>query len=550
MTNTFKTALIGACALPILAACGGGGGGSSTPPPTVAPPPPPPTTSTPPTWTQGQFAASSTFQDQCEVVRTGTDIRGNGFPDRAGSTAREMFWQRSWSNETYLWYNEITDQNPNSFTDKIAYFDELRTTARTPSGKLKDEFHGTTDTAEYLERTVGGSTSGYGLDLIFFSAAPPRDIRVAFTESNSPADRAGIERGAKIISVDGFNVENSDNVAALNDGLFPRTSGEEHVLGVEFVDGTRQDITVTSADVDIVPVNEVETVTVDGRKYGYVHFTTFSPDVAEIGLFNAFEQLQNENIDDLVLDLRYNGGGQLAIAGQLGYMVGGRNTAGADFYELQFNDKANGRNPVTGAALQATPFIDRGIGRTVPTSRSAPTVDKARVFVLTTDDTCSASEAVINGLRGVDVEVIQIGGRTCGKPFGFYPTDNCGTTYFTIQFQGVNDKGFGDYADGFAPGEAVGSIGAPVPGCDVADDLTRALGDPTERMFSTAISYAATGECPAQTAIAKVDAPLSAQLRLEDPALDLRNDPRISLRELMDNRVIMPEELGVSELGE
>jgi hypothetical protein len=54
-------------------------------------------------------------------------------------------------------------------------------------------------------------------------------------------------------------------------------------------------------------------------------------------------------------------------------------------------------------------------------------------------------------LRGIDVEVVQIGSPTCGKPYGFYPTDNCGTTYFTIQFQGVNNKGFGDFADGFIP---------------------------------------------------------------------------------------------------
>ena len=55
--------------------------------------------------------------------------------------------------------------------------------------------------------------------------------------------------------------------------------------------------------------------------------------------------------------------------------------------------------------------------------------------------------AVINGLRGVNVEVYVIGSTTCGKPYGFYPTDNCGTTYFSIQFRGVNALGFGDYTD-------------------------------------------------------------------------------------------------------
>ena len=65
-----------------------------------------------------------------------------------------------------------------------------------------------------------------------------------------------------------------------------------------------------------------------------------------------------------------------------------------------------------------------------------PALDLERVFVLTTASTCSASEAIINSLRGINVEVIQIGSTTCGKPYGFYPQDNCGTTYFTIQFAG------------------------------------------------------------------------------------------------------------------
>ena len=51
------------------------------------------------------------------------------------------------------------------------------------------------------------------------------------------------------------------------------------------------------------------------------------------------------------------------------------------------------------------------------------------------------------------MQVIEIGSTTCGKPYGFYPQDNCGTTYFSIEFRGVNDQGFGDYTDGFSPGQ-------------------------------------------------------------------------------------------------
>ena len=107
-----------------------------------------------------------------------------------------------------------------------------------------------------------------------------------------------------------------------------------------------------------------------------------------------------------------------------------------------------------------------------------PTLNLPRVYVLTGGTTCSASESIINGLRGVNVEVIQIGSTTCGKPYGFYPQDNCSTTYFTIQTTGVNAMGFGDYGDGFSPNNVAGAGGVRLPGCSVRDDFTPAARRP------------------------------------------------------------------------
>jgi carboxyl-terminal processing protease len=120
------------------------------------------------------------------------------------------------------------------------------------------------------------------------------------------------------------------------------------------------------------------------------------------------------------------------------------------------------------------------------------------VYVLTTAATCSASEAVINGLQGVGVQVIQVGTTTCGKPYGFYPADNCGTTYFSIQFRGVNARSFGDYTDGFSPSPGMATstgTSATLPGCSVEDDFTHALGDQNESLLFSALSYRATQSC-------------------------------------------------------
>jgi hypothetical protein len=125
-----------------------------------------------------------------------------------------------------------------------------------------------------------------------------------------------------------------------------------------------------------------------------------------------------------------------------------------------------------------------------------PTLGLSRVFVLTGPSTCSASESIINSLQGINVQVIQVGSSTCGKPYGFYPTDNCGTTYFSIQFQGVNAKGFGDYPDGFTPANAVTPQGVAVAGCSVADDFTHALGDSGEALLASALSYQQNAACP------------------------------------------------------
>jgi carboxyl-terminal processing protease len=97
--------------------------------------------------------------------------------------------------------------------------------------------------------------------------------------------------------------------------------------------------------------------------------------------------------------------------------------------------------------------------------------------------------------------VLQIGSTTCGKPYGFYPQDNCGTTYFSIQLKGINDQGFGDYPDGFSPANATGPVGVQMPGCAVADDLDHALGDPKEARLAAALGYVATGTCPAASAV-------------------------------------------------
>jgi len=248
-----------------------------------------------------------------------------------------------------------------------------------------------------------------------------------------------------------------------------------------------------------VPV--VQSFDTTSGNVGYLLFNDHSA-VAEGKLVNAISGMAAQGIDDLILDLRYNGGGYLDIASETAYMVANPTlTLGKVFERMVFNSKHVGVNPVTGDSITPTPFHAR---RQFSGSGSLPTLSLNRVYVITGPGTCSASESIINGLRGAGVQVYQIGSTTCGKPYGFYPADNCGTTYFSIQFRGENNAGFGDYTDGFSPANTGDGAGTQLPGCSVADDFTHELGDPAESRIAAALNFRASNNqtCPAASGFA------------------------------------------------
>ena len=453
--------------------------------------------------TSGAFAPSSTLADQCASPRTGTDpATGRAFPDRAGSTLTENSFLRSWTNELYLWYREVPDLNPASYST-AAYFEALKTPATTASGNPRDRFHFTYPTAEWVALSQSGVEAGYGAQWVILASRPPRRVLVAYTEPGSPATAAGLDRGAEVLSVDGADLVNGNDAATidtLNAGLFPAAPGGTHSFSIlDRGSSTPRTVTMTAISVTSTPVQGVSTIG-PGGTVGYMLFNDHIA-TAEAQLIAAFAQLEAARVSDLVLDIRYNGGGYLDLASEVAYMIAGAGpTAGQGFEKMVFNDKHPVNNPITGARLTPVPFHNVSQGLSGPARQPLPALNLSRVFVLTGANTCSASESIVNGLRGVGVHVIQIGDTTCGKPYGFYPEDNCGTTYFSIQFQGVNAQGFGDYPDGFSPTNAASRPGVVLPGCAVADDFGHALGDPAEARLAAALGYRLDERCPPASA--------------------------------------------------
>jgi hypothetical protein len=233
---------------------------------------------------------------------------------------------------------------------------------------------------------------------------------------------------------------------------------------------------------------------------------------------------QTQGVRELVLDLRYNGGGYLYIASELATMIAGSTrTTGQAFETLKYSARRSAEN-------ETTPFYNTScilVGNNCTQQQPLPTLNLTRVYVLAQSGTCSASEAVVNGLRGVGVDVVLVGGKTCGKPYGFTAKDNCGISYFPIEFAGVNAQGFGDYADGFEPSGG-GTAGTRfVKGCTVADDTLHALGDSAEGMLSAALGHIDNGSCPLRSVGAQ------AAPRGDGLPLTLKRHPALSNRILL-----------------
>ena len=435
--------------------------------------------------------------------RTGVDPgTQQTYADRPGNALDEKNWLRSWTNELYLWFDEVADQDPSGFATDAAYFDVLKTTAVTPSGKDKDRFHFTYPTATWESLSQSGVQAGYGANFVIIAATPPRNVVVAYTQPGSPAATApaSLARGAQILTIDGVDLVNADDQASidkLNAGLSPQALGESHTFSVmDLGASAARSVTLVSAKVTETPVQNVTTIATANGLVGYMLFNDHVA-TAESELVAAFNQLKSSGISDLVLDIRYNGGGYLDIASEVAYMIAGPAPTTGQTFELdQFNSKNPTTNPITQTALAPLGFHSTTQGFSLSAGQALPSLNLPRVYILTTASTCSASESIINSLQGVDIQVIEIGATTCGKPYGFYPADNCGVTYFSIEFKGVNAKNFGDYPDGFTPQNTVATEGALLPGCSVADDFGHALGDPAEGLLASALGYRSSGACP------------------------------------------------------
>ena len=520
------------------------------------------------TWQKDYFLPRSTYKNRCQFLRSGVSPdTGSPYPDVRGSMLEELFYLRSLTEETYLFRADLTDMDPSPYNqvqttfaahyEKMdEYFDELKTDQRTATNTPKDKHHYTYLTSDWIDRIRNVAQPSYGISWANLGGSEirngrtyvriPRDYRVRYVIPGSPAaELVGgspkVKRGDKILKVNGEDFIRG-NSSKLN-AAFSVPSGTSTTFVLMDVD-TQQEKTVvlTAKNISQKPVNDSTILEIGDDKVGYIHYTTFVTNDSDSAFHDVIKDFKSKGVTDLVLDIRYNGGGYVLTSAMVGYMIAGRsNTIDKRFSRNRFVEGSGNINPVTGRVEIPLPFVDEGVGAPLSIRPGTPleSLNLNRVYILSTERTCSASESLINGLIGADIEVILIGGTTCGKPYGFYPEDNCGISYFTIQTQSLNHKGFGDYGDGFVPSTA--TSGAKVKGCAVSDDFTKQLGDSSEALLAAALKFRKDGTCPvAPSASRPTDLIASSEgmANQRSPRSDLESpeDPFY-----FDERIMIPE---------
>ncbi len=390
----------------------------------------------------------------CGGGSSGPSTIGNGACSIADQNQTWFEYLQDW----YLWYDQLPSSiNPNAYGSVSEMLNAVRV--------AEDRFSYVITREEYDAFFNSGSFFGYGFSSDRNMFNDSWVIRYVF--ANSGAEAAGLSRGDRLIEINGYTIAEIESQNLDNATVFgPDEDG--FTIEVTYVTPDNQTLTTSmvKGTVNTNTVFDTRVVSTLVGDVGYLSFQHGFIEPSEQELNDAFATLAAANPSQLILDLRYNGGGRISIAEQLGSLIGGNTTVGEVFGTLQYNDKQQSSNS------------------TYTFSNRANKLNLNRVIILTTDNTCSASEMIINGLDP-HIEVVTVGTTTCGKPIGMSPQEYCDMVMAAINFKVVNSVGFGDYFDGISSQ------------CVVNDSIVADWGDAADPVFAEGLYYAENASCSA-----------------------------------------------------
>jgi carboxyl-terminal processing protease len=356
--------------------------------------------------------------------------------------------------DLYYWYRMMPNVNPASYASPEALLEALR------YRPIDSSYSYITSRASNEAFFSESQYIGYG----FTTRLSGSEMHLLQVFPDSPGSEADMSRGDRIVEINGRSVADLIASGAINNAFGAATVGVVSRVVIQHRgEEERHERTLVKRIVTIPTVSLTRVFEVDGRKVGYLLFRNFVTPSFE-ALNEAFASLREAGATELVLDVRYNGGGLVDVAVHLASLIGGVVTEGRVFAEYRHND----RNADLDEALR------------FGASEHALTLE--RLFVITTRSSASASELIINGLRP-HMPVVVVGDTTYGKPVGQYGITFCDKVLAPVSFKMVNADGQGDFFDGI-PAD-----------CTAADDIEHDLGFADEASLGEALHYIRTGSC-------------------------------------------------------
>ncbi len=429
--------------------------------------------------------------------------------------ANALALMRSWYLYPDLIDGSIAPSNP-TYATVDDYLWALTAPARA-AGKDRGWTYATTyaATQQYYDQ---GTTVGFGVGFLQRGT----QVFVSQVYPSSAAFDAGFARGDEILAVGDTETSLVDVPTLLSGSGFgsalgPSTAGVTRSFQVMPSGGTTAVLrTMTKRTYSLDPVPEGWTVLQQpSGPVGYVALRTFIY-TAQTPLEDVFAQFKQAGVQDVIVDLRYNGGGAVDIAQLLANLLAADRAPTDVMFHMQYNASQSRWNQTVSFAPPS---------QSIPAAPTAP----ARVAFITTGSTASASEIVPNVLEPYRTgEIALVGATTYGKPVGQegFALYQCDLAIYLIAFAVTNAENEGGYYQGLPdvpPGGGTPNFSGPL--CQAADDLTHATSDPAEASTAAALQWIATGTCPPPPAPAAKLSGRSAALEAAGPVPDAYPSP-------------------------
>lgn len=364
-----------------------------------------------------------------------------------------------YARDIYLW-NENIPQNFNarSYDDANEIMEAIRPFSIEPGfSQPVDRWSFAVTQAEW-DGVSSGISGDFGMGVFFYTNS---DLRVSYVERESPAGKAGIRRGWRIKSFNGSTNVTPSNANAIISAVYQSTSSS-------FVftkpDGNDITLTLNAAGYKEHPIFLDSVYNNGAKKTGYLVFNSFLGDTTEI--YNEFTRVFNRfssaGVQDVIIDLRYNGGGYVSVQNVLANWLVPTAGNGQLMEKQQFNENYSNFD-------ESINFSKKG------------NLNLNRLFVIVSQNTASASELLINSLKPyMDVQLVGPS-NTHGKPVGFFPIPVGDWYIFPVSFRTVNKNGEGNYFNGIELDHQVG------------DGLNKDWGDTQESCLGTILHAINTG---------------------------------------------------------